>query len=430
MRTVTGSDGCRIFQTPWQSIISSTEALSQSHQLLARKIEADVERPLREYQSKSREMQGLSTIQGHLASVARDVDAARRKADKVQSGRTSANKVANASSDVEHANQQWESQAPYVFEQLQALDESRVNHLRDVLTQFQTHEVDLVERNRVSAESCLNAILNVNTADEISTFVARSQSAPTMSPRPKSRAASSQPFSASQRGGSSSARTDSRNGDGAFRPRSGSGHGPTVQESPRRPTGFGGLKRLGTVIGRKKDKKAERPPSPEKRSRSNVNPLRRGQISKDMQAIPSPDASTVNLPSVSPRQEPPSLPKPSTEEASDQARRRTSSLPRTNGFANNRDLPQSEDIPPVPTPPKPVEVSIISAKRYFHADSRKSVITRATLYRRQRMMRFRVLSKKLLPQGTSLLSVDSSRYVSLGPQTWENVKATVRLQYL
>ena len=118
-------------------------------------------------------MQAVSTVQGNLAAVAKEVDGAHKRAAKLSTGKSSANKVANATSDVEAANQQWESQAPYVFEQLQALDEGRVNHLRDVLTQLETHEVDLVERNRITAETCLNALLNVDTSDEISTFVAR-----------------------------------------------------------------------------------------------------------------------------------------------------------------------------------------------------------------------------------------------------------------
>ena len=149
------------------------QSLAESHAILATKTESDVERPLREYQSKNREMQNMSTIQGNLAAVAKEVDNAHKKASKLSGGKSSANKVANATSDVESANQQWESQAPYVFEQLQSLDETRINHLRDVLTQLETHEVDLVERNRITAESCLNALLNVDTSDEISTFVAR-----------------------------------------------------------------------------------------------------------------------------------------------------------------------------------------------------------------------------------------------------------------
>ena len=143
--------------------------------MLAIRIEVDVERPLREYQHKNREMQSMSTIQGNLVAMAKECEEAQKRSDrlKAKGGKADANKVSNATSEVETANQQWESQAPFVFEQLQALDESRLNHLRDVLTQFETHEVDQVERNRVTAESCLNVLLNLNTGDEISTFVAR-----------------------------------------------------------------------------------------------------------------------------------------------------------------------------------------------------------------------------------------------------------------
>jgi len=175
-----------VFQTPWHSIITSVESLATSHHILANKIEVDVERPLRDYQTRNREMQAISTIQGNLAAVAKEVDSANKKASKLNTGKVSANKVANVTSDVEAANQQWESQAPYVFEQLQALDENRVNHLRDVLTQLETHEVDQVERNRASAESCLNVLLNIDTSDEISTFVARqSQGLPLAEDRPE-----------------------------------------------------------------------------------------------------------------------------------------------------------------------------------------------------------------------------------------------------
>jgi hypothetical protein len=158
---------------PWQRIVSGTESLAQSHETLAAKIETDVETPLRQYQSKSREMTGMTTIQGNLASISKEFESAQKKADKLKDKGSRADKYANATNNIDGASREWETQAPFVFEQLQALDESRCNHLRDVLTQFQTHEIDQVERNRVGAESCLNALLNVETADEIKTFAAR-----------------------------------------------------------------------------------------------------------------------------------------------------------------------------------------------------------------------------------------------------------------
>jgi F-BAR domain only protein len=157
----------RIFQMPWQRIVSGTENLAASHETLAMKIDTDVETPLRTWASRNRAYKDLSTAQVNLSNIAKELSGAQKKAAK--GGR----RGDNASSTVDDASRQWESQAPYVFEQLQAVDVSRVDHLRDVLTQFQTHEVDSIEKNKTSAESCLGALLNVETADEIKTFAAR-----------------------------------------------------------------------------------------------------------------------------------------------------------------------------------------------------------------------------------------------------------------
>ena len=157
--------------------------------MLAARIGSDVESPLRDYQVKNKEVQAISTIQGNLHAMAKEVEEAQRKAEKLKVKPGKANK---ASDELEAAQQQWKSQAPYVFEQLQALDENRVNHLRDVLTQLLTHEADLVERNRVTTESCLNVMLSISTSDEISTFVARASGpTPVASFRSSSRRASS-----------------------------------------------------------------------------------------------------------------------------------------------------------------------------------------------------------------------------------------------
>ena len=173
--------------------MESTESLAQSHESLAQKIEIDAETPLRQFASKNREMQSISTIQGNLASIAKEFDSAQKKADRLKdkTGRLSSARAANATSSADDANQQWETQAPYVFEQLQALDETRVNHLRDVLTQFQTHEVDSIEQNRKPAELCLNALLNIETADEIKIFTTRIGTEPRQAPMTRRRSSAS-----------------------------------------------------------------------------------------------------------------------------------------------------------------------------------------------------------------------------------------------
>lgn len=145
-----------------------------SHETLATKIEEDVERPLREYSTKNRDMQSMPGIQNNLSGLAKNVEAAQKKVDKAkEKGPKNAKNLASAVAASEEVHQQWDSRAPFVFEQLQAADEGRLNHLRDVLTQLETHEVDQVERGRQAAESCLNVLLNVETADEIKTFAAK-----------------------------------------------------------------------------------------------------------------------------------------------------------------------------------------------------------------------------------------------------------------
>lgn len=363
------------------------QSLADSHAMLAAKMESDVERPLKEYQYKNREMQAMSTIQGNLVAIAKEVDNAHRKASKISGGRLTANKVANATSDVEASKQQWESQAPYVFEQLQSLDETRINHLRDVLTQLETHEVDLVERNRVNAESCLNALLNINTSDEISTFVARVSGGETGEPpRLGSRSGTAAGI---ERGSManpppmaprapSSASTPSRRGDSSEIP-SPYSTSSRAASGPSSKSGFGGLRRLGTVLGsRSKGAKGmDRPPSPEKRSRPTRNPLRRGPSSRqDMETIDSPPLSSSHLPLSPPRHQQqsrdttssqsndrplsPTEPKRMNDQlngdTSQQAPTRVASLPLTNGAATNladQDLApvQKGDFAPPPGPP-------------------------------------------------------------------------------
>jgi hypothetical protein len=230
--------------------------------LLASKIEVDVERPLREFANSNREMTAMSNMQGNLSHIARDVDRARQKLERLQS-KGDGGKIASATGEFENTQAQWESQAPYVFENLQAADESRWNHLRDVLTQFQTHEIDQVEKHRISAEQVLNILLSVETADEIKTFAL---SAAERSATQTSSAPVIPPPSRSATVASSLGRTASHaseQDDGSIAPL------PEKKEKGA----FKGLKRLGTVMGRRRESKqpqqlAAMSESPERKPKS------------------------------------------------------------------------------------------------------------------------------------------------------------------
>ncbi|KAJ5753136.1 hypothetical protein N7520_010053 [Penicillium odoratum] len=304
-----------VFQIPWQRILNATEALAASHETLAMKIEEDVERPLREYSTKNRDMQSMPGIQSNLAGLAKNVESAQDKVEKARKkSMKNPKQLATAVAAAEEVSQQWESRAPFVFEQLQAADEGRLNHLRDVLTQLETHEVDQVERGRLAAETCLNVLLNVQTADEIQTFAAKMKGnripaspvpraeppLPETPPAPPAHPTFETPTSTPQAPTSRSqddadSQLSERSERQTFTPTA------PVPEAQPRNTALGGLRRLGTVMGRRKsmvvpsassfDRKAEKKFSP-------FAPFKRSDSSRDMQ-IPESPPSTADRPGTS-----------------------------------------------------------------------------------------------------------------------------------
>ncbi|OBT92505.1 hypothetical protein VE01_09489 [Pseudogymnoascus verrucosus] len=161
-----------IFNAPWSQIVAWVDETATSHAILAKGIEKDVEQALRQFPTKNKEMGSVLTIQGHLAQMAKEYESAQDTVDKLAKKGSKANqaKTQQATQKLNSVTSEWESQAPFIFEKLQAIDETRLNHLRDVLTQFETHEMDQVERNRVSTEAALTSLLEVDTAVEIHNF--------------------------------------------------------------------------------------------------------------------------------------------------------------------------------------------------------------------------------------------------------------------
>ena len=227
----------------------------------------------------------MGNMSGNLSAIARDLSNAQRKTQKLDA--KGSNKAEGARSNLDEATSQWDSQAPFVFEQLQALDEARVNHLRDVLTQLQTHELDSVERARASAESCLNALLNVETADEIRTFAARAKGQAGITPASPqgSIPSSSRPAGANipptpppPRASNAEQRNSSLSGQDRLAP---------LPEPPKEKK-LSGLKRLGTVMGRRKNAVPPPPPGEKKKEKTrSFAPFRRQESARSFQDLES-----------------------------------------------------------------------------------------------------------------------------------------------
>lgn len=283
---------------PWSTLTDAADTLADAHATLASQIESSAERPLRDFGTSNREMQAMTTIQGNLASMAKDVERAQQKTDRLvgKGERAEAGKVANATSELDNAHSQWQSQAPYVFENLEAVDEARLNLLRDSLTQIQTHEVDIVQKTQSAAEHCLNILLSMQTEDEIKMFALKAASGRPKTERPH-RPSVPTPSRAVPPA-STSTPTLSQPEDEDQR--------STLQEDKRKSR-MGGLSRIGTVLkgGRKKEKApatlAPMAESPERKPRASPFSMK-NKFGK------SHDATTLEPPQETPTWERPRSP--------------------------------------------------------------------------------------------------------------------------
>ncbi|KAF4123080.1 F-BAR domain only protein [Geosmithia morbida] len=167
-----------VFQGPWTRVIEDVEKVALSHHQFAENVERDVETPLRSFHLR-KDVADMSTMSANLSTMAKTLDEAQRDNEKLgrKGAKVSVQKLADASAKLESATQQWESTAPYIFESLQALDESRINHLRDVLTQYQTNETDCAQRKLDASANTLSQLLEISTETEVLGFVDKVSSA-------------------------------------------------------------------------------------------------------------------------------------------------------------------------------------------------------------------------------------------------------------
>jgi F-BAR domain only protein len=107
--------------------------------------------------------------------LAKELEDATDKADRLnrKGGKAASQKVDAASTRLESAQHEWDSQAPFAFESLQVLDEQRINQLRDLLTQFQTLAVDEAQREQATSADAVATMLEIDTTTEILAFSRR-----------------------------------------------------------------------------------------------------------------------------------------------------------------------------------------------------------------------------------------------------------------
>lgn len=158
-----------LFLPAWKQVLAEADEAAHNHYIFTQRVEKDVEIPLRNYMSEATEAKEFNSQKTNMASLATTAATAQRDSDKLtaKGGKANASKLESANSKLQNAHQQWDAQAPFIMETFQMLDEARLNHLRELLTQYQTHELQALTDRRRSIEKAMNALLEVDTAQEI-----------------------------------------------------------------------------------------------------------------------------------------------------------------------------------------------------------------------------------------------------------------------
>lgn len=146
-----------LFEGVWLQVLSSTRENAKAASSFATKIHKEIEAPLRQYTTRSAQWADMKVLQSELETLANTV-----KLDKHRNTR------ANDENRV-----QWESQAPFLLEQAETIDESRLGYLKNALTTYGTVEADYSDKSLKISEKVLNNVLSYEPMDEIATYAAQ-----------------------------------------------------------------------------------------------------------------------------------------------------------------------------------------------------------------------------------------------------------------
>ncbi|KAH8592875.1 Muniscin C-terminal mu homology domain-containing protein [Bisporella sp. PMI_857] len=280
------------FDGAWKKLQTATDQIAAAHQNFAQQLEKNVEQDLRNFAANSPEFSGMNTLQTNLGNIAKELEDAEDKSAKLskKGGKASSAKVDVAAKNLSNATGQWQAQAPFMFEKLQLIDETRLNHLRDIFTQYQTLQIDKVEAEQSSVQEALNFILEFDTALEIQSWASATVHGKSINER-----------AARLLSNAGSSGTTTLEPPSPARRSSHTEKSDRTSEQSNRPSAPSGLKRLGTMLGGGRRRQSihgsgfTRAASPSKEGRFPGMGAFARTSSRDGVPSPSPRSSSNNL---------------------------------------------------------------------------------------------------------------------------------------
>lgn len=182
------------FATPWNDVTRTVRETSRGAKSFVRKLRTEIEPEVRQVTSNSAGWNQARMAQGRLVEIAQKVSSSEDHVGK--NARRSSSKQEAAGREAQQARTVWETQAPELCDAIERVDEERFVKLKDVLTAYETLEMDRSQASIKGYERAIQSLIQFEPKDEVQSFAAQVIGGEVRAPEaPSSTSAASRVFS-------------------------------------------------------------------------------------------------------------------------------------------------------------------------------------------------------------------------------------------
>lgn len=155
----------------WASIVKSTRDSAEASMGFANKIHKEVQRPLRQFH-KSAEWLDTRMLEDELEKLGNAYKSHDETVEKLRR-KSPSRQTEVAQQSLGQIRVQWESQAPYIVDQVEAIDERRLGQIKTALTTFGTVQSDCANKGVAASEAVLSSVLAYDPSQDVAAFAAK-----------------------------------------------------------------------------------------------------------------------------------------------------------------------------------------------------------------------------------------------------------------
>ncbi|KAI1316777.1 hypothetical protein EDD11_009516 [Mortierella claussenii] len=150
---ITDSQALGTLTAPWEKLNAESVELATLHGQFSLRISNEIERPLRDFARTHPEWQNLALAEGNCNRLAKEFDEKQVKVAKYtktaeklsgKKGEAAEQKLMDYTKQLENTRTAWRLEGPVVLQKYQGLDQSRLEHLKQIVTAFEAIQTEIV----------------------------------------------------------------------------------------------------------------------------------------------------------------------------------------------------------------------------------------------------------------------------------------------